>query len=121
LIDLIHDPDLDTAAIRALGEIGNPAAIKPLLPFLEDKDRYRREASAGALGQLKAREAFEPLIRLLDDEYGFVRLMALSAITLIGETYDLPIEPYLHRMLRDESKSVRMLAEIKLEKFGKTS
>lgn len=120
LIDLIQDSNLDIEAVRALGEIGDSAAIEPLLPLLEDKNRYRREASAGALGQLKAREAFEPLIRLLDDEYGSVRLMALSAIILIGEAYSLPIELYLYKMLNDESKSVQMLAEIKLEELGKT-
>ncbi len=123
LIGLIHDPNHDTVAIQALGKIGDLTAIKPLLPILENKDPYRREASAGALGQLKAREAYEPLIKLLDDidEYGFVRSMSLSAMILIAETHDLPIELYLHKMLSDKSDMVRMLAEITLEEIEKTN
>ncbi len=120
LLDLIHDLDFGAVVIQALAEIGNPAVIKPLLPLLKDKYPYRREATAAIMGKLRVREAFEPLIYLLDDEYGFVRSMALYAIILIGETYDLPIEPYLQQMLRDEAEGVRLMAEMELEKLGIT-
>jgi len=48
-------------AARALGKLGQPAAIPALLAALEDDDDGLREAAARALGELGSREAVQPL------------------------------------------------------------
>jgi phycocyanobilin lyase alpha subunit len=52
-------------AARALGKLGDPAAIPDLLAALEDEDDGRREAAARSLGELKAAAAVAPLCRRL--------------------------------------------------------
>ncbi len=52
-------------AARALGKLGDPAAVPDLLAALEDDDDGMREAAARALGELRAREAVPPLCRRL--------------------------------------------------------
>ncbi|KEF41961.1 MAG: glycosyl transferase family 2 [Cyanobium sp. CACIAM 14] len=52
-------------AARALGKLGDPAAIPDLLAALEDDDDGLREAAARALGELKAEAAVAPLCRRL--------------------------------------------------------
>jgi HEAT repeat protein len=95
---------------QALGYIGDERAIDPLIVLLEDNNKFvRREAStalvrigepafdsliglldhenwrvrgaaAWALGSLGKEEAIEPLEALLEDESGFVKAGAKSAI-----------------------------------------
>jgi len=52
-------------AARALGKLGNSAAIPALLEALEDEDEGLREAAARALGSLGAASALAPLCRRL--------------------------------------------------------
>jgi phycocyanobilin lyase alpha subunit len=52
-------------AARALGKLGDPAAIDDLLATLEDEDDGLREAAARALGELRADAAVVPLLRRL--------------------------------------------------------
>jgi phycocyanobilin lyase alpha subunit len=52
-------------AARALGKLGDPAAIPDLLAVLEDEDDGLREAAARALGELHALDAVLPLCRRL--------------------------------------------------------
>jgi phycocyanobilin lyase alpha subunit len=52
-------------AARALGKLGDPAAIPDLLAALEDEDDGLREAAARSLGELKAAAAVAPLCRRL--------------------------------------------------------
>jgi phycocyanobilin lyase alpha subunit len=52
-------------AARALGKLGDAAAIDDLLATLEDEDDGLREAAARALGELRAEAAVAPLLRRL--------------------------------------------------------
>ena len=52
-------------AARALGKLGDAAAIADLLAALDDDDDGLREAAARALGELRAAEAVSPLRRRL--------------------------------------------------------
>nr|AUG32601.1 phycocyanin alpha phycocyanobilin lyase [Paulinella longichromatophora] len=52
-------------AARALGKLNDKAAIPSLLRALEDDDDGLREATARALGEIKALEAIEPLVKRL--------------------------------------------------------
>jgi len=60
---LDRDPWLRFAAVHALGEIGDPRAIRPLVPLLEDE--IVRDAVIEALGKIGSIEALGALTTLL--------------------------------------------------------
>jgi len=64
------DPLVQSSAAYALGCIGDPRALEPLIELLRDKSchPYALQGVAQALGKLKAAEAVEPLAKHLADE-----------------------------------------------------
>ncbi|MHC4566474.1 MAG: HEAT repeat domain-containing protein [Planctomycetota bacterium] len=76
-------------AIRALGEIGDPAAVELLIAIMKDKSERRdpRNVAATALGKIGDNRAVEPLITVLKDESEEKRLRTKSAeaLGLIGD------------------------------------
>ncbi|MFN5515785.1 MAG: HEAT repeat domain-containing protein [Cyanobacteriota bacterium] len=52
-------------AAKALGKLGYPQAVPPLIRALQDDDYYVREAAARALGELEDSRAVAPLTALL--------------------------------------------------------
>lgn len=74
------------AAACALGNISDKRALDPLIEALEDKYWNVKQAAATALGHLGDKRAIRALIRALgEDEYGFARLAASSALSKLGE------------------------------------
>ncbi|MFA4876721.1 MAG: HEAT repeat domain-containing protein [Methanoregula sp.] len=65
-IGLLLDDDEVTRwkAAEALGRIGNPAAVAPLIDTLWDDDARVRQKAAWALGQIGDPDALRPLQRL---------------------------------------------------------
>lgn len=66
-------------ASTALSRMGD-AAVDPLINELNNPDWRVRGAAAWSLGNLGAERAIEPLEALLDDESGYVKSGAQSAI-----------------------------------------
>lgn len=75
-------------ASTALIRIGEPA-FQPLVDLLKHDNWRVRGAAAWDLGSMKKPEAIEPLEELLDDESGFVKSGAKSAIHQIKEANNL--------------------------------
>jgi HEAT repeat protein len=73
-------------AAEALGRLGDPAAVEPLLAALSDEASVVRAWAARALGQLGDLQAFEPLLATLSDEDSFVRTWAAEALGRSGIT-----------------------------------
>ena len=73
-----------TAVAEALGHIGDPQAIFPLVDAMRDPSSFVRRAAAIALGQLEAKEAQVALIHALDDPNLYVRRAAINAIGKLG-------------------------------------
>ncbi|MCX5851975.1 MAG: HEAT repeat domain-containing protein [Deltaproteobacteria bacterium] len=71
-------------AVAALGETGDPAAVKPLVVSLKDGSRYIREKAAEALGKTGDSSAIEPLTGALDDEVFKVRANAAYSLDTLG-------------------------------------
>jgi len=65
---------------RALGEMGDPKAIAPLIEALRAAKDDQQPSIILALGQLRARAAVDPLVRLLPDED------AIVSLAMIGDT-----------------------------------
>lgn len=69
LVPLLHDPEVQYIVPWALGEIGEKAAVPPIMLMLTDKNPDMRALSIYALEPLRANEALPQLrLLLLDDE-----------------------------------------------------
>jgi hypothetical protein len=88
--------------VDALGMLGNPQAIEPLIPLLDDA--AMREAAAEALGRIGDIRALEPLERLLPVAEATARAAVFSqvvwAIREVRHRHGLPI-PSAHEAHRD--------------------
>ncbi|HEX5037882.1 MAG TPA: HEAT repeat domain-containing protein [bacterium] len=82
LLEQLKDSDgtKRSKAAEALGELGDPRAIKPLIRALGDGDKLVRMAAAEALGELGDPRAVKPLIRALGDDDAWVRSDASKSL-----------------------------------------
>jgi HEAT repeat protein len=78
----------NSAAISALGQIGDVRAVPPLLAALGGEDATDREASARALGLVGDPVAIEPLNAALKDQFQKVREAAAQALARLQRPID---------------------------------
>ena len=109
LIESLNQGDqrLTREALLALGRIGDPAALQPVLRCLAaDRGDTRLaaiDALAGLGGQDSSEAAGKPLVTLLDDPQPVVRDCAVRALGAAGGP--LAVQ-HLPRMLDDEDRNV---------------
>jgi len=72
-------------AAEALGKIGDPRAVDPLIVALQDEASGVRGNAATALGMIGDPRAVDPLIVALQDEDSDVRWHAATALSMIGD------------------------------------
>ena len=84
LIETLRDNNklVRREASTSLSRMGEPA-VEPLIETLDDEDWRVRGAAAWALGNLNDERAIPALEKLLDDESGYVKQGAQSAIASI--------------------------------------
>ena len=96
---LQRDLWLHLAAIAALGDIGHPDAVKPLMAFVPDS--ILAEPAVQALRRIAAPESLEPLVPLLFSvRERSLRDPVLLAVAVVIDLHPDP-EPMLRRMERD--------------------
>jgi HEAT repeat protein len=96
---LSRDLWLQLAAIAALGEIGHPDAVDPLMAFVPDS--ILAEPAVQALRRIAAPESLEPLLPLLlSVRERSLRDPLLLAVAVVIELHPDP-EPALGRVQRD--------------------
>ena len=104
--------DIQEKAVKALGEIGEPA-VEPLLQALDEEDWYVRRAAVMALGEVGGARALTPLIKALKDNESVVRGAAVEAFGIIGEP---AVEPLLQALDEEDchvrAAAVRALGEV---------
>ena len=76
-------PTLRMTAAEALGRIGDPQAVPPLIALLGSGTMRERNAIAAALGQLKDPRAVTPLINELPNLTGDARTAAAKALQIL--------------------------------------
>ena len=107
------------AAAKALGQLGDARAVKPLLAALKDNkwswSSRLRETAAEALGKLGDARAVEPLIAALKDKELSVRLAAAGALGELGHA--AAVEPLVAALERTSSPLCATVAEA-LGKLG---
>jgi HEAT repeat protein len=80
-----RDWRVQDGARKALENISDPNAVKPLIVALRDEDWQVRRAAAIALGRIGESQAVEPLIDVLKDEDKHVREAAAEALGKLGD------------------------------------
>lgn len=73
-------------AIKKLGELGDPAAVEPLIKILnEDNSDTVKTYAAKALGKLEDKRAVEPLIKALQTKHILLKMAAIRALGLLKD------------------------------------
>ena len=102
-------PEVRTAAMYALGEIGDTRAVQPLAGKLVSENKEMRVSAASALGQIGDTGAVDPLIQALGDSDRTVRGNAAYALGQIGDTR--AVQPLIKALLSEESKTPHQTVE----------
>ncbi len=101
LVDAFRREDNEFAradVARALGRLGDPRAVEPLIEVLERTDSWTRDAAASALGQLGDARAVLPLLEALTE-----RRVGGNAAVALGEIGDpRAVEPLIEVLVDDE-------------------
>ena len=86
LVELLADasPRVRRRTALAIGRVGRPEGVAPLVASLGDAEPEVRQMSAFALGLLGDESAAEPLLRALDDPSPLVQGRAAEALGRIG-------------------------------------
>lgn len=106
------------ACADALGKIGDPFAVTPLINVVQDEEEksvYVRESAATALGMLGDARAIDPLVSILEtkkgfiDKFTFLKERAIEAISKLSLNSDRVLKALQHALM-DESALVRINA-----------
>ncbi len=104
-----------SASAEALGHIGHPAGVFPLMDALRDPCSFVRRAAAISLGQMQAKEAQGALLRALEDQNFYVRRAAINAVGKL----DLPdFGKVLLPFLDTDDPRIRRTTIIALRRLG---
>ncbi|HEU4995684.1 MAG TPA: M56 family metallopeptidase [Gemmatimonadaceae bacterium] len=111
LIETLSDANgaVRLAAVKSLGQLGDPRAIAALAKALrEDSDARVREAAAYALGEIDDSRAVAPLLEALKNER--VGAVKEKIVRALGEIDDPSAVPGIIGVLKDASIPVRRAA-----------
>jgi hypothetical protein len=113
-------PEMAPETILALGNSGDPRALKPLLELLASKDYRTAGDAAQALGYLGDPEAEPKLIGALAEDNNWRQVKASGALAKMGTRRALPA---LERLAKDERYTgvlnVRGMAEAAVQRIRK--
>lgn len=96
-------------AARALGELGNRRATRPLLGALKSKHEEVRMAAAEAIGAIGDERATEPLLALLQSSRKGVRRAAARALGELGD--HRAIAPLSALLQQEEQETRQVIAD----------
>ena len=117
---LTHDGDAQVRAdaATALGELGDPRAVGPLLVVITDAEVSVRVAAAGSVGKLGDKTAVVPLLAAEQDQAPEVRDSATQSLTTLLNGPAVPdAVTALTDALSDERPPVRAEADAALQRY----
>ncbi|MCX8028104.1 MAG: HEAT repeat domain-containing protein [Thermodesulfovibrionales bacterium] len=139
LVSFLNDVrrDLRKASVGALGHIGEPEVIEPLLTVSrKDPDSHVRKAAVNALGKMQTKDAYVPLLEMLEIEkyYDIIECIVKALINIDAPSFLSDIKSYnrnvrmaiaksvqdvnvLKELANDNDKQIKMIA---LQSLGKT-
>ena len=117
LIDALTDPYVRRHAAQGLGNLGDPAAVVPLLRLLDASDwAVQHVEPRRSLGSLGDPAATARLVEIAtQDPEPYPRAAAVEALRQIG---DPAVAPALHPLLDDPSRGVQRGAAVTLAELG---
>jgi HEAT repeat protein len=113
LLDRFEDPELKIAAIDALGYIGGPMAVAPMVGFLDTDDWRIRSKAAHSLGEIGDPLANDALRKGLEDTNWWVRRNSAAALAGMSEGVEV-----LHEALHADDPFARDAAAEALADCG---
>ena len=121
LLEALKDkPNSHAETLLALGNSGDPRALKPLLDRLKSKDHWIPGEAAQALGYLGNPEAEPKLIEALAADNGYLQVKACRALATMGSSRALPV---LERLAKDDrytgALSIQGMAKYAIERTRK--
>ncbi len=108
--------DLRKASVGALGSIGEPEVVEPLLDISRrDIDSHVRKAAVIALGNMRAKDAYVPLLEMLEYEryYDIIEAIVNSLIQIDAESFLAGIEGYSRNVRVSIIKNIRDIEILK--------
>ncbi len=113
LVEALEDTDawVSAAAARALGRIGDPQAITPLILLMKQENKWVRSAATQALAQISDSRAVRAALSNDEAPHAFWKLMALKEI-------DESTIQQLTAMLDDDDEQIRARAAEVLGQLG---
>jgi len=109
-----RNPDVQSEAMRALGEIGS-AAVGQIVPALKQRNRRLRLGAIGALAEIQDPGAVPALAEMMRDPVSEIRWQAAIALGEIGSQEAIA---FLIPGLEDADKYVRYGSALSLAKIG---
>ena len=116
LIKALRHKEVGAMAAAALGRLGDPQAVEPLIAALQTRDSAVRNHAARALGQIGDARAVEPLIAALQGGSWDLRGAAVQALGQIGDARAL--EPLVAAMQARMDERMRQAAAKALGQIG---
>lgn len=102
--------DLRRASVGALGHIGEPEVVEPLLEVSRrDVDSHVRKAAVSALGNMQAKEAYVALLEMLEYEkyYDIIEAIVTALLQIDAESFLAGTEGYSRNVRSAIAKSIR--------------
>lgn len=99
--------DARSGAARALGKIGDPRAVEPLIVALKDEAYMVRSGAASALGEISDPRAVDPLIEALSDDEWVVLGSVATALGEIGDPK--AVDPLIEALEYEDSARTALL------------
>jgi len=111
-----EDRDVRSAAVRALGGLGDARVVEPLVARLGDEDWWVRSVAVEVLGRLNDARVVEPLIARLEDENWWVCSMAAEALGRLNDARG--IEALMGKLSADNPQTRRAALEALSQKLA---
>jgi HEAT repeat protein len=108
--------DLRKASVSALGCIGEPEVVEPLLDISRrDIDSHVRMAAVIALGNMKAKDAYVPLVEMLEYEryHDIIEAIVNSLLQIDAESFLSGIDGYSRNVRLSIIKGIRDISILK--------
>ena len=112
------DPRIRQYLALAMGRLGDPVAVEPLIAALDDNDESTRLFVVWALGELGDSRALEPLLLLLQGPDPALRKMVAYSLGRLGKAEAVPS---LKTALHDDQRDVRWNTALALARLGDRS
>ncbi|MFQ5588776.1 MAG: HEAT repeat domain-containing protein [Nitrospiria bacterium] len=108
-----------SAAIKAVGEMGDADLTAMILPSLKDSAVFVRFFTVEAIGQLESPDILKLVMAAGQDPDGMVRVAVIKVLASLGQTHrGVQINNLLATFTQDRDLTVRLLALAAISKNG---